>query len=306
MSKLWVKFKTNNATKVSTEVCNDVDDFLKACKKELSLLLASYDAAQLSLSTTDGGAALRPGTSLTLIPANTDDCPLFISTVTCQDDMLIVAVPDSSGLLPSSIRVGIDTFLSTPLPDIKKLFSKPTNTGTRRCYPKTPKFVERWKDFLSDAVTYEYPKTLIANDMILPNLTEMIFKLEKDVDSVMQYHLLNLNRIFRDQGNNCRFSSKADVDPETTTQDENSPKLYGVPDFVLIRESKVLSFVECKTANDLPVHHPVNGNLFDLLEIFQEDVHYQQTERVREDMGRMDVSVVIEQIYGYLALNNLI
>ena len=29
MSKLWIKFKTNNAVKVSTEECQDVDDFLK-------------------------------------------------------------------------------------------------------------------------------------------------------------------------------------------------------------------------------------------------------------------------------------
>jgi predicted amidohydrolase len=82
MSKLSVKFKSNKATTVSTEGCEDVDDFLEACKKELSLLLDSYATAQLSLSTTDGGAALCPGTFLTLIPANTDDCPLFISIVT--------------------------------------------------------------------------------------------------------------------------------------------------------------------------------------------------------------------------------
>jgi hypothetical protein len=81
MSKLWVKFKSNKATKVSTKGCEDVDDFLKACKKELSSKLGTYDVDDLSLSTTDGGAALRPGTSLTLIPANTDDCPLFISIV---------------------------------------------------------------------------------------------------------------------------------------------------------------------------------------------------------------------------------
>jgi hypothetical protein len=78
MSKLWVKFGSNNATRVSTEGCEIVDDFLKACKKELTPHFDSIAIDQLSLSTTDGGAALRPGTSLTLIPANTDDCPLFI------------------------------------------------------------------------------------------------------------------------------------------------------------------------------------------------------------------------------------
>ncbi|KAI8900831.1 hypothetical protein BC833DRAFT_580266 [Globomyces pollinis-pini] len=77
MAKLWVKFKTNNVVKVSTDQCQDVDDFLKACKKELSSTLVSYDVDQLSLSTTDGGTPLQPGDA---IPAqNTSKTPLFIT-----------------------------------------------------------------------------------------------------------------------------------------------------------------------------------------------------------------------------------
>jgi hypothetical protein len=77
MTKLWVKLKTNNAVKVSTEECQDVDDFLEACKKKLPHLLGSYDAAQLCLSTTDGGPPLQPDDA---IPAqNTAKSPLFIS-----------------------------------------------------------------------------------------------------------------------------------------------------------------------------------------------------------------------------------
>jgi hypothetical protein len=60
MSKLWVKFGRNNATRVSTEDCEIVDDFLKACKKELSSKLGSYDVDQLSLSNTDGGTPFQP------------------------------------------------------------------------------------------------------------------------------------------------------------------------------------------------------------------------------------------------------
>ena len=60
MSKLWIKFKTYSAVKVSIEDCQDVDDFLKACKKELSQKLGSYDVDQLSLSTTEGGSPLEP------------------------------------------------------------------------------------------------------------------------------------------------------------------------------------------------------------------------------------------------------
>ena len=82
MTKLWVKFKTNNAVKVSTEGCQDVDDFLEACKKELSPLLDSYASAQLSLSTTDGGTPLEPDDD---IPAqNTAKAPLFISVAVVE------------------------------------------------------------------------------------------------------------------------------------------------------------------------------------------------------------------------------
>ena len=77
MTKRWVKFKTNNATQVSTEECQNVDDFLKQCKKGLSPLLDSYAPAQLCLSTTDDGPSLQPDDA---IPAqNTAKTPLFIT-----------------------------------------------------------------------------------------------------------------------------------------------------------------------------------------------------------------------------------
>jgi hypothetical protein len=78
-TKLWVKYKNNNSTQVSTKECQNVDDFLEACKKKLPHLLGSYDSAQLSLSTTDGGTSLQPGYSLHQIPQNTDENPLFIT-----------------------------------------------------------------------------------------------------------------------------------------------------------------------------------------------------------------------------------
>jgi hypothetical protein len=61
MSKLWIKFKTNNAVKVSTEECQDVDDFLEACKKKLSSKLGSYDVDQLTLLQPDGTTQIDPG-----------------------------------------------------------------------------------------------------------------------------------------------------------------------------------------------------------------------------------------------------
>ena len=76
-AKLWVKFKSNNAVKVSIDDCQDVDDFLNVCKKELSPLLDSYACAQLFLCTTAGGTPLEPYDPLP--DANTGKTPLLIS-----------------------------------------------------------------------------------------------------------------------------------------------------------------------------------------------------------------------------------
>ena len=74
MSKLWVKFKTNNATQVSTQECFNVDDFIKAVKKELQI---PNPPQELSLSTAAEGPLLQPDDP---IPAqNTAQTPLFIS-----------------------------------------------------------------------------------------------------------------------------------------------------------------------------------------------------------------------------------
>lgn len=78
MSKLWVKFGRNNATQVSIQDCLNVDDFIEAVKKKLLFLYGEFPKGELSLSTTDGGTPLKPGLSLTLIPQNTDENPLFI------------------------------------------------------------------------------------------------------------------------------------------------------------------------------------------------------------------------------------
>lgn len=138
----------------------------------------------------------------------------------------------------------------------------------------------------------------------MPHTTEIIFELERDVDKVIGYHLDNFNRIFRDLGKACRFKSKAGVFP-SNSETETLVKFIGVPDIVLTLDSKVLSFIENKTPNDLPVRHRDNGQLFDLLEIYKEDMLYQPTGRTRGDIGRTDVRTVIDQVYGYLALNNL-
>jgi hypothetical protein len=79
MSKLWVKFNTNNATRVSTEGCEIIDVFVDQCKKKLHI---PNPPQELSLSTTDGGTPLKPDDSITQITGNTAEKPLFITSIT--------------------------------------------------------------------------------------------------------------------------------------------------------------------------------------------------------------------------------
>jgi hypothetical protein len=67
----------------------------------------------------------------------------------------------------------------------------------------------------------------------------------------------------------------------------------------------VLSFIEGKTSIDLPVQKE-DGTLLDLLEMYNEDKAYQRSMYTKYDICRADVVHVIDQVYGYLALNNLI
>ena len=187
-------------------------------------------------------------------------------------------------------------------------WTKPSTTGTPRKYSKTPRDVGRWEGFKAEASSYQYPTDPIGADVVLPATTEIKFKLERDVDKVIGSHLDNFNRIFRDLGKYCPFESKVDAflpTPGTASQD-NLLEFIGVPDSVLTLHSKVLTFIEDKTPNDLPVRHRITGQLFDLLGMYQEDSEYKSSSRVRGDIGRMDVCIVIDQVYGYMSLNNLI
>ena len=199
-------------------------------------------------------------------------------------------------------------FLANSLENIEKALVKPSTTGTKRANPKSPKYVERWKEFKNDAANFDYPTTVIGNDISLPVTRGIEIKLESDVNGIVKTHLDNFNRIFIDQEKTLRFASKADVFPTTleAIQIEESVKFIGVPDHVLILGAKVLSFVEDKTPNDLPVRHPETKQPFELLEMYKEDINYQNNNRTREDIGRIEVLTVIDQVYGYIALNNLI
>jgi hypothetical protein len=123
MTKLGVKFKTNNAVKVPTEECQDVDDFLEASKKKLSSKLGFYDVDQLCLSTTDGGSPLRPGLLLNDIPSqpgyseNDDEHPLIISVSDGSAQGIV-------GSLTTGSRSSSESSLKAPHPKRKERWEK--------------------------------------------------------------------------------------------------------------------------------------------------------------------------------------
>ena len=181
----------------------------------------------------------------------------------------------------------------------------------KRNHPKTPKEVERWKTFKTDAVQFVFPSVALSNDITLPSTRGIEFNSEKDVDKVIGNHLDNFNRIFEDLGLLIRFRTKATafsvISTDGTASSPSHPvsNFIGIPDNVLCSGSTVKSFIEDKTPNDLPVRHP-NGPLFDLLTMYKEDLRHLTGKFVVGDIGRSDVINVVEQVYGYMALNNLV
>lgn len=55
--KLWVEFSDSIASKVSTVNCDDLDDYMKACKDQLSI---AAPVSRLLLSTTRNGDMMKP------------------------------------------------------------------------------------------------------------------------------------------------------------------------------------------------------------------------------------------------------
>ena len=102
MTKRWVKFKANNAVKVSTEQCQDVDDFIEACKKKLLFLYGQFPPGELYLSTTDGGPPFEPDDP---VPAqNTAKTPLFIRVLVPELEYVTGGLQETSNVTPESTR----------------------------------------------------------------------------------------------------------------------------------------------------------------------------------------------------------
>jgi predicted Ser/Thr protein kinase len=201
--------------------------------------------------------------------------------------------------------------LSNTLGEIKKKLAEPVSSSKRN-HPKTPKTVERWEEFRTNAANFNFPTNLLSSDILLPVTTEIEFSSEKDVDKVIGVHLDNFNRILRDLNQIIRFRTKATANlPDGTTLTTLTPtnpvaKFIGVPDNILCNAEIVLSFIEDKTPTDLPVINSNNELLLDLLTMYKEDIIHKNSDLVRGSIGRNDVINVIEQVYGYIALNNLV
>ncbi|KAJ3317169.1 hypothetical protein HDV06_001958 [Boothiomyces sp. JEL0866] len=163
--------------------------------------------------------------------------------------------------------------------------------------------MSRWDAFKTEAAGFNYPTTTVGKDVFLPFTTGIEIWSERDVDRVVGNHLDNFNRIFRDQGKDYRFNTKVEANLDDPTQ--KGIKFIGSPGFVLTLGPKVLSFIEDKTPNTLPVKHPRSGDYFDLVQMYKEDMKQKKSNRNRGNVGRMEVLKVINQVYGYLAFNNL-
>jgi hypothetical protein len=93
MSKLWVQLKPYSPTRVSTQDCQDIDDFKAAIKKGLLFLYGTFPDGDISLSL-PVGSTLAPDLLLKDLlnqPGfnNTAQSPIYIGI-------------DSSSLLPTS------------------------------------------------------------------------------------------------------------------------------------------------------------------------------------------------------------
>ena len=194
MSSLWVKFKTNNAVKVSTEGCQDVDDFLKSCKKELSSKLGSYDVDQLFLQTTAGGSPLQPDDSITQITGNNAKNPLFIlSSAINAVEELVVSMSYGTANMP---------FISeaTGVEDYEQVWE---NIPVDDSIVPSEEFVELFKKNCS---VFEFGAEASRRTLIDLFLREVVSQFP-DFMIICEYHMTLLNKKKRKRLNgNCDYT----------------------------------------------------------------------------------------------------
>ena len=192
MTKLWIKFKTNNAVKVSTEQCQDVDDFLKQCKKELLFLYGQFPPGELSLSTTAGGPPLQPDDA---IPGqNTAQAPLFISVaVVEQFQKEMVSMSYGKATMP---------FISeaTGVEDENQVWENiPVDTTVEA----SPEFVELFKKNCS---VFEFGAEASRRTLIDLFLREVVAQFP-DFIIICEYHMTLVNEVKKRRLNgNCDYT----------------------------------------------------------------------------------------------------
>jgi len=192
MTKRWVKFKTNNATQVSTEQCLNVDDFLKACKKELLFLYGQFPPGELSLSTTADGPLLQPDDP---IPAqNTAKSPLFISVAVVEQlQKEMVSMSYGKATMP---------FISeaTGVEDENQVWENiPVDTTVEA----SPEFVELFKKNCS---VFEFGAEASRRTLIDLFLREVVAQFP-DFIIICEYHMTLVNEVKKRRLNgNCDYT----------------------------------------------------------------------------------------------------
>lgn len=249
-----------------------------------------------------------------------------------EKEPLFVVVPDRAANNQIATQ-SIAEFLALPLEEAKKQYLPDSSKGSSgpRAYPKTPRVVGRWETFKQEAANFSYPNNPKPDDVYRIPVVHDTITCEKVVDYFIKSNLGNLNSIFAAVGDPCIFVLDPNVDPNVNTETfptvgaEADPitnamavsnftssgqlvrkPFIGMPDHYLCDCSNynVLAIVEDKTPWDLPVKDSA-GNYYDLLQMYNEDVVFHDSKFSRGNIGRRNVVNVVEQVYGYIALNGL-
>ena len=197
-------------------------------------------------------------------------------------------VVENGMLYFTSQGCSLTSFLQKTLPVIPS--PKQGRGSTARSKPKCPKIVGRWESFQQEVLHHEFQDFKLNENIVLPQTENVRFKNEADVETIIKMHLNNFNGIFNSGGTPLQFDRKTAKD-----------KVEGTPDHLLFVNELPFAFVEVKTPHSLPVAH--KHVLYDLLQMYEEDLAYQNQDRTRS-IKRNSVYEVIRQVYGYLAFNS--
>ncbi|KAI3661103.1 hypothetical protein MP638_000440 [Amoeboaphelidium occidentale] len=194
---------------------------------------------------------------------------------------------------------------------------------TRRTHSKRPRVVEQWESFKQQAANFHYPtdekpENVNSIDVSLDTITS-----EAVVDNLILNNFRNLNHIFAAVDAPYIFMKDRPVIPNVTAKAAYNTNatissdlvssgsstfrkaFIGRPDHFLFDKSRstILAVIEDKTPMNLPVKDS-EGKYCNLFDMYNEDKTYQQSDFTR-DTRRSNVVHVVEQVYGYIALNGL-